>query len=357
MEPTRRAILAGLGATLLPAPAALAGDAPAFVAACRTASGDYAAAVLSEAGDILLTERLDGRGHDTAVRQDPATAVVFARRPGRFALVIDLVRLARVGAFAPPPGRLFAGHGVFSADGRLLYATENDFEAERGVIGVYDATGGYRRMGEFATHGIGPHEAIMLRDGHTLAVANGGILTHPEFPRMKLNIATMAPSLALIDTRDGSLIAKAALAPQHHTLSIRHMDEAAPGVLWFGTQHEGPKTERPPLIGVFDMARGIELIAESEALTGAMDHYVGSVAASRDGASVITTSPRGGVVVEWDARRRTVRRTEALADACGAAPLHTGLALTTGEGVFIDERGTRRRSALHWDNHLAATFL
>ena len=35
-------------------------------------------------------------------------------------------------------GRHFFGHGVFSPDGKLLYATENDFEAARGVIGVYD---------------------------------------------------------------------------------------------------------------------------------------------------------------------------------------------------------------------------
>ena len=44
-----------------------------------------------------------------------------------------------------------------------------------------------------------PHEAILLADGKTLAVANGGIETHIETGREKLNLDFMQPSLALVE--------------------------------------------------------------------------------------------------------------------------------------------------------------
>ena len=94
-------------------------------------------------------------------------------------------------------GRHFFGHGVFSPDGALLYATENDFENAAGMIGIYDARANFERIGEFPTHGVGPHELLLLDDGRTIAIANGGIETHPDFGRAKLNIPTMKPSFVL----------------------------------------------------------------------------------------------------------------------------------------------------------------
>ena len=85
---------------------------------------------------------------------------MFARRPSNWAAVVDRgtgrVRLV----VTTPPERHFFGHGVFSPDGRLLYATENragidDPDAGAGVLGIYDAGAGYRRVGERPTHGSG----------------------------------------------------------------------------------------------------------------------------------------------------------------------------------------------------------
>ena len=153
-------------------PSAASARRPAFVAGRRDGAG-HAAVVLDASGRTIFTEHLAARGHGAAVSPDGRRAVVFARRPGRFALVLDLERRMSTGRFAPPPGRHFYGHGLFSPDGRLVYATENDYEAERGVLGVYDTSAGHRRVGELDTHGIGPHEAVLMRDGRTIAVANG----------------------------------------------------------------------------------------------------------------------------------------------------------------------------------------
>src|SRR5690606_41790368 len=87
-------------------------------------------------------------------------------------------------------GRHFFGHGVFLPDGQRMVATENHYEAGYGVLGVYDTSpgGNFRRIGEFETGGIGPHEAVLLNDGRTVCVANGGILTHPDYGKLELNL-------------------------------------------------------------------------------------------------------------------------------------------------------------------------
>jgi hypothetical protein len=57
------------------------------------------------------------------------------------------------------------------------------------VIGVRDASAGYRHIGELPSHGIGPHDLALLSDERTLVVANGGIRTHPDRRREELNLA------------------------------------------------------------------------------------------------------------------------------------------------------------------------
>ncbi len=164
-------------------------------------------------------------------------------------------------SFAPPEDRHFYGHGLFSADGRLLYATENDWEGERGVLGIYDVAAGYVRIGEIDTGGIDPHEAFLMRDGRTIVVANGGIATHPDFDRVKLNLATMEPSLAYLDAATGDLIESVALPATLHQLSLRHMAEAADGSIWFGGQYEGAATDRVDLVGRHRRGATPELVA------------------------------------------------------------------------------------------------
>lgn len=357
MRASRRTLLAGLGAALiLPAPALLAGEGerPTFVAAHRNAAGRFDAVVLDADGRVLFTEALEGRGHSAAVRAEPHTAVLFARRPGRFAVVLDLSQGRRSTVIAPPADRCFAGHGLFGADGRLLYATENDFDGERGILGVYDASDGYRRIGEFETHGIGPHEALLLKDGRTIAVANGGILTHPGYPRKKLNLATMEPSLALIDAETGALTALDRLPQTVHQLSIRHMVEAPGEVLWFGGQYEGPRRDRVPLVGTFDRDRGLSLIEADPRAMARMNQYVGSVGISGDGETVIATGPRGGLYLAWDTATRSLRSAREMTDVGGTASAGRGFAVTSGQGRFERSDGKGADIAGAFDNHLIA---
>src|SRR5690606_2346530 len=176
-----RAAGAGFAAALAPAAWArtLAADA-VFATAFVRRDGSYGAAVLSEAGKVLHTVDLPDRGHDVTFDPVSGRSVVFARQPGTFAMVFDHKGREEPLTIASLPDRHFFGHGVFSHDGALLYATENDFDNAEGMVGVYDASSGFQRIGEFPTYGMGPHELLLLGDGRTLAIANGGIETHPD---------------------------------------------------------------------------------------------------------------------------------------------------------------------------------
>ncbi len=67
------------------------------------------------------------------------------RRPGNWFAVIDSGTGSPLHTIHAAEGRHFYGHGVFSQDGRLLYATENNMASGEGVIGLYDAADRYRR--------------------------------------------------------------------------------------------------------------------------------------------------------------------------------------------------------------------
>jgi uncharacterized protein len=72
------------------------------------------------------------------------------------------------------PRRRFYGHGAFSRDGALLYATESIVDrAFEGVLVVRDART-LRELGEVPTFGAAPHDCQLLDDGKTMVVTNGG---------------------------------------------------------------------------------------------------------------------------------------------------------------------------------------
>ncbi|MFN0263624.1 DUF1513 domain-containing protein [Tepidamorphus sp. 3E244] len=355
--PDRRSVILGLAATgALPLTAfADTSSQTHFVACCRKGDGTFAAAVLDEDARLLFTEDLDARGHDSAFSPDGTKAVVFARRPGRFAIVLDLKAQRRVAAFEPPADRHFMGHGFFTRDGALLFASENDFDGERGVMGLYDVANGYRRIGEVETAGIGPHEVLLMRDQRTVAIANGGILTHPDFPRQKLNIPTMTPSLAYLDIASGEIVEQVSLPKDFHQLSIRHIAEDAQGRIWFGGQFEGSPLDGPPLAGFHARGQDIRFCDVDNADWQAFDNYVGSVAASADGERIAMSSPRGGVLYVWDSKTGGIVSRRSIADVCGLAPEHSGFLASDGAGIMHVDTGTARPfDALAWDNHIAA---
>lgn len=361
----RRSLLIGSIAAMSVAPwRASAGETVpvstvAFVAAAKKSDDSFCVLMLSRDGAIVRELPLSARGHDVAVHAASGQAVVFARRPGTFAVAFD-VHASRVPQiFTANDGRHFYGHGAFSSDGRLLYVTENDIAGARGVIGIYDVGAGYKKIGEHPSHGLGPHEILLLSDGKALAVANGGLDTVPDAGRINLNADAMQPSLTFVDCASGALLAKHTLGADLQRLSIRHIAADAAGHVWFGAQWEGDQTNVPQLIGRASRDRDLRLISPDAGSAVDLKGYIGSMAASRDGTIIAASAPKAGRVVFIDAATGRIAATSDLKDACGIAGEGSdAFAATSGFGVLRHERpglsviSETRLADIAFDNHL-----
>ncbi|MEM6695045.1 MAG: DUF1513 domain-containing protein [Pseudomonadota bacterium] len=352
--PGRRAFLASLFAAGM-CPKATWADAgnPDYLAAAKVPSGAFALVGLSGDGSAAFEIPLPARGHAAAAHPQAPLAVAFARRPGTFALVIDCLA-GRVDAeLTAAPGHHFSGHGAYSADGETLYTAENFYDEGRGVVGIWDVGSGYRRIGAFSSEGVGPHEMLRLPDD-TLLVANGGIETHPETGRAKLNLPIMRPSLAYFD-RDGSLLDQVEPPRAWHRASMRHIAARADGLVAVGCQWQGDLADTPPLLATHRRGGPLHFSTAGGDLWRDMQGYVGSVAFSGAGDEIALTGPRGGFIAIAADDDSAIRVYQAQ-DVSGAASRGDGFLLTTGGGAMLSiDHGapnvvTRGRKV--WDNHL-----
>jgi hypothetical protein len=241
-----------------------------------------------------------------------------------------------------------------------LCTSEVVAEGSAGRIGLWAVRQGYRRIGEWDSGGIGPHEVLALGPDR-LAVANGGIATDPE-DRRKLNLDRMRPSLVLL-SGDGAALHEATLPAGLHQASIRHLAALPGGGLAFGCQWEGDPAEPVPVLGLWRPGSGEDaaLTAPPEAEVLAMAGYAGSVAsvASAQGPRIAVTSPRAGRVQIFDQAGVWIA-SHARADLCGLAAQGRGFVASDGQGVLwaVSEDALRplegRSRDLAWDNHLLA---
>lgn len=326
--------------------------------------GDFGVAKLAEDGSILWSVPTDRRVHGVLPRPHSRDVVALARRPGRRATIIDAVAGRITGTFETGPARHLYGHGIFSPDGKWLLTTENDFEAGAGVIAIRNARDGYRLSAEIPSYGIGPHELRWYVPGRILAVANGGIRTHPETGRAKLNLAEMSPSLCYVDAGSGRLIARQSLPDELHRLSIRHLAVNRRHEVVVAMQYEGDGYDRMPLVAVDRHMSGLKLLQAPEPVLTAMRNYCGSVVLDATGAIAAVSCPRGNLVTFWSMAGGGLMDTMALPDGCGVASAGAARFMVTGGtgAVSLIDLKKGQRQDLNppqtrypqWDNHLSA---
>ncbi|MEM9708095.1 MAG: DUF1513 domain-containing protein [Pseudomonadota bacterium] len=354
---SRRAFLGGLAAaTALPAPSWADAGHPSHITAARDADGAYALYGLRETGDLAFRVALPSRGHAAAAHPTAPEAVAFARRPGTFALVLDCTDGAVCHRLDAAEGRHFYGHGAFSEDGTRLFTTENEIETGEGLVGIWDRTENYRRVGEFRIGGIGPHEMLRIPGRSTLAVAIGGIRTHPERGRDKLNLDTMRPGLALF-TEEGALLDRVEVPAEIHRNSLRHIAAREDGLVACACQWQGDAFDAPPLLALYRESK-LDFVEIPGPAHRRMKGYAGSVALHDGGRRVAITSPRGGVVVSVDVDGG-YRSAAARPDISGVAAGRGGALTTDGMGAVHrlsgqDETGLEKlaQHRLAFDNHL-----
>ena len=352
----RRSFLASLvAAGAAPRLGWAAVGSPSFLAAAREPDGSFTLYGLDANGASTFRVPLPARGHAGAGHPSLAEAVAFARRPGLFALVIDCARGHVLQHLTPPEGRQFNGHGVFSADGAALFTSEQRSDTSEGVIGVWDAAGGYTRYDEFPSGGIGPHDLRLMPDGETLVVANGGIATD-QTDRRKLNVPTMRPNLTYLSL-SGSTRQQVELEEDLRQNSIRHLAVRHDGLVGFAMQCEGELGAATPLLGLHRMGDAPVLAQAPLADELAMQGYAGSVSFSGDGSEIAITSPRGGRFHRFSDDGAFLGALSR-ADVCGLAPMGSGYLASDGLGglVSIDAAAPAplARANCAWDNHIVS---
>ncbi|MGY9048968.1 hypothetical protein P775_18900 [Puniceibacterium antarcticum] len=352
---TRRTFLTSLlAASALPTLTWADAGNPRYLAAAREPDGSYALFGLGTSGQDTFRVPLPARGHAAAGHPHKPLAVAFARRPGTYALVIDCADGHVLHELSLPEGRRFNGHGAFSAAGDVLYTSEIDAASGQGVIGLWDATRAYRRTGEWASQGIGPHEIARLPGSDDLVIANGGIRTALDDERTKLNLDTMMPNLSYFSA-SGELLEQITLAPELHQNSIRHLALQSDGLVAFAMQTQEAGDVFTPLLGLHRRGSAPILASAPEPQQMRMQGYAGSIAFSGNGAQVALTSPHGGVLSVFDSNG-TFQEMISRADVSGVGPAQSGFMTTDGLGGLCsvaDGALSRLNTAPRaWDNHL-----
>lgn len=321
----------------------------------------FGVAGFDAAGRIRYSLALPARGHSFARCRD--VVVAFSRRPGDYAVVFAARDGKERHRIAAIEDRSFCGHGAFTADGRLLFATEVVGSTGEGMLGIYDAAQGYRRIGEYPTHGLDPHEVRLMPGGRILAVANGGILMLADMPRLKLNIPDMDPSLVYLDVATGRLIRQVRPARELRQLSIRHIAIDRYGRVAIAMQYEGPETDEVPLVawhGGPEDRNGLRFLPMPAEQRAGLRQYCGSAAMDSEGRLLAVTSPRGNRMLLWDMETGQYLAAAEMPDICGVAAQadSQGFIVSNGLGQIAACSESYALAALNeagryrWDNHM-----
>jgi hypothetical protein len=323
--------------------------------------GNYFLSGLTNSGKEQFRLSLPSRGHGAAYQPNSNEIAVFARRPGKYIIVVNVLSGEKLAQVTCKEDRHFYGHGVYSPDGKWLYTTENEYDSGRGVIGVYDVKNRYRLVETLPAYGIGPHEIGLLADGKTMVVANGGIMTHPETGREKLNLAEMDSSLTYIEINSGKLLSAQRLLPKLRLMSIRHLDVGPDDNVAVVMQYQGPRRHLHPLVGFQKGSAAIELLSAPETVGYHMKNYCGSVAFDSSGKIIAVSSPQGGIISFWSVQEKRFLSYVEVKDGCGIAAENTPecFRITNGLGQIIRHSPLNKKTKIlisatntRWDNHL-----
>ncbi|MDK2777037.1 MAG: DUF1513 domain-containing protein [Pseudomonadota bacterium] len=337
----------------------------AWVSAQGAGSRHFAMSWINPASSSATTALSGFRGHGAAQHpHKPWLMVLYSRSPGTHGMVVDIRSGNVVQRFDSAEGHHMHGHGAFTPDGQLMFSTESDYRSGTGKL-VIRETEHYQIVGEYLTHGTGPHQMLLMPDQKTLVVANGGLRTHPDSGRKILNADRMDSSLVYIDAASGELLGQYRLAESK--ASIRHLDVADDGTVAVATQVQRPAMSDNHLVnlGAVHKPGQPELVplTAPQTLMTRFNDYMGSVAINSRERIAGFTSPRGDLAAFWNIDSGELTGYHAFHDVCGLTTTldqrYFVLSNSYGEirqinALTMKEEKSRRMkfSGMHWDNHL-----
>lgn len=182
--------------------------------------------------------------------------IAVAFRPGAWLMRVDADgRVAQRISMADEGRRTLDGHALFDPTGEWLITTETDPHDDAGWISVRER-GTLKKVAEWRSHGIEPHQACLDASGKLL-VCNGGIRRAAS--DRKRDLERMESSLVRLDPASGELLGQWRLRDPR--LSLRHLalgkDLAANGRPLVGiaieAEHDEPaKRVAAPVLAIWD---------------------------------------------------------------------------------------------------------
>ncbi len=338
-------------AAATPAPAR-----PTRLLAAWQASNEQRIGVISLEGSRWSVQRelaVPTRAHGLMV-ETGGSVLATARRPGDWLLRWHPASGQTQWHWIEDDDRRFNGHAATSPDGQTIWTTETDLDTAQGRLAARDAKT-LQKHTEWATHGMDPHEFLVLPSAvgpipaGSLLVANGGIPTLPETGRSKRALDRMDASLVALSPRDGALLGQWRLDDPF--LSIRHLAwDATSNTVGIALQAEHPDADtkrRAPVLAVWNGQQRLQAAQEQPTVQG----YGGDICALPGGGFVVSC-PRADALALFDASARWSRN-QPHREAYALAADEGHWWASGAEGVWCAPESTEARSVvrLQFDNH------
>ncbi len=304
------------------------------------------------------------RGHGLCQNPHKKEQVaMLARRPGLQGIVIDLQTGNPTHVFQCSEDHHMQGHACFSHDGQYLFSSESNYKTGQGKIIVRE-TQNFKQVHEFSSHGIGPHELLMMPNSDQLVIANGGLLTHPDSGRKVLNYANMHSSLTYINSQNGELLDQQTLTETK--ASIRHLDVSGDGIVAVAlqVQRDALKHNKPiELAALHKPGQPLKTLTAPTSLLLKLSDYMGSVKINSPHKVAAFTSPRGNLAMFWNIDDGSFKNHHGFHDVCG-------LAVSQDKNYFVLSNSAGKIRRIHantlkedptmrlsfpnnsWDNHM-----
>jgi hypothetical protein len=263
-------------------------------------------------------------GHGLAFHpQDRQRAVVFEKK-GAGCCEVDL-RAGRVTrTIRTPPHRAFYGHGAFTRDGQVLFATENHLETKNGLIVIRDART-FQELGEFPTYGQSPHDCHLVDEGKTLVITNGGGTAESQ----------ALPSVTFVEAASTKLLEK--LTFDTPRINAGHLAiSARRDVVAISAPRDGLPRDSQGGVTIRTAGGPFETMSRPQEIVQRMIGESLSLCIDDGRRTVGVTNPDGNIVTFWDLdARRLVKHLDLPAPRGIARTLDgSSLVLSYGQGTL-----------------------
>lgn len=244
--------------------------------------------------DIISDFSVPDEVHLATLFPDQKSILVCSRKPGASLLKYSVEGILEA-ELPPLNNQHFEGHGIFSIDENHLYVTASDFELHAGRLLKLNSQD-LSLIKEYSSGGVGPHELVWQSE-KLIAIANTGVLTHPDSGRKILNLNSIHSNVILFNTLNETIDHQWPV-PQPG-LSARHLDRMDNGDLVIGCQYK-KQDQRPPCIAFANKNKGL-LFADTnnETLHWDMQGYTASIKSIPKSDRALISNPRGHLLTQW----------------------------------------------------------